>query len=95
MLAGENAKVEEQVDARKEKIESDAAWNLINGFETVVIGKGKKYFEYHPSEETKEEILKNALGRSGTLRAPTLKSAGKLVIGYNVDMYETFIKSKG
>lgn len=43
--------------------------------------------EFTPDETNKEEILKAAMGRSGNLRAPTVEINGKLLIGYNDEMY--------
>ena len=74
-------------DAKKEKIDADAAWEMITNAKTVVIGKGKKVLEFAPDEENREEILKAAMGRSGNLRAPTIRIGDRLLIGYNDDMY--------
>jgi hypothetical protein len=74
-------------DARKEKIDNDQAWEMIREFKTVLIGKGKKVLEFAPDEGNREEILKAAMGRSGNLRAPSIKLNGKLLIGYNDEMY--------
>ena len=43
--------------------------------------------EFAPDEENREEILKAAMGRSGNLRAPTIRIGDRLLIGYNDDMY--------
>ncbi|MCG8636388.1 MAG: hypothetical protein MI863_21325 [Desulfobacterales bacterium] len=61
---------------------------MIREFKTVLIGKGKKILEFSPDEENREEILKAAMGRSGNLRAPSVKLGGKLLIGYNDEMYK-------
>ena len=34
-----------------------------------------------------DELLKLMLGRSGTLRAPTLRRGKTLLVGYNADAY--------
>ncbi len=75
------------MDARKEKIDHDLAWALINGQARVFIGKGKKILEFQPTGANREEILKSAMGRSGNLRAPTLKTGDKVIIGYNEEIY--------
>lgn len=61
---------------------------IINSATTVYIAKGKKFIEFDPNGGAKEEILKNALGRSGTLRAPTFKVNDKVIIGFNEELYE-------
>lgn len=35
-----------------------------------------------------EELLQVMLGRSGTLRAPTLRRGKTLLVGFSVDAYE-------
>ena len=79
-------------DARKEKIDNDQAWKIIQEFETVLIGKGKKVLEFSTDEDNRKEILKAAMGRSGNLRAPSVKLKGKFLIGYNDEMYGHFEK---
>ncbi len=79
--------VNEIADARKEKIDSSSAWKLISGQQRVFIGKGKKVLVFEPGDDNREDILKAAMGRSGNLRAPTLKTKDKLLIGYNEDIY--------
>ncbi len=79
--------VAEILDARKEKIDNNGAWDLIQTRSVVYIGKGKKVFTYKPDETVKEEILKAAMGRSGNLRAPTVRTAQGIFIGYNDQIY--------
>ncbi len=86
-----NSKVEIQDDARKRKIDSDTAWEIIEKFDSIIIGKGKKAITFEPDESSKDEILKAALGRSGNLRAPTIEVDNKLIIGFNDLMYKELI----
>jgi hypothetical protein len=83
--------IKEMVEARKNKIEGDEAWQLIRTADEVIIGKGKKFHSFTPSDETRDEILKNALGRTGNLRAPALKLGNIMIIGFNDEMYEQHI----
>ncbi|MCP3876496.1 MAG: hypothetical protein GY699_25565, partial [Desulfobacteraceae bacterium] len=80
------------INAGKEKIGRDKAWELIKTYKDVVIGKGKKFQEFEPVEENREQILKEAIGRSGNLRAPSIKIGDKLIIGFNDDMFNKFVK---
>jgi hypothetical protein len=75
------------VDAKKEKIDREAAWELIQTRQTVYIGKGKKLLCLEPDEARKEEILSAAMGRSGNLRAPAVKTKNAVFIGYNETIY--------
>ncbi|MDD9303885.1 MAG: hypothetical protein HUK40_16695 [Desulfobacter sp.] len=54
----------------------------------VYIGKGKKVLAFEPDQNSKKAILKAAMGRSGNLRAPAVKTGTKIFIGYNDDIYE-------
>ena len=83
--------IKEAVEARKEKIEGDDAWAILNSTPELIVGRGKKFQVYDPKNDDKEEILKACLGRTGNLRAPTLKMAGRVVVGFNEDMYEQFV----
>ena len=80
--------MEDVHDAKKEKIGPDQAWDMIMKHKTIRIAKGKKTLEYVPADENREEILKQAMGRSGNLRAPTLSLGGTLMIGFNEGMYQ-------
>ncbi|MBC8440605.1 MAG: hypothetical protein H8D87_13120 [Deltaproteobacteria bacterium] len=92
MLASENITILKSINASKDKIGRDKAWELIKTYKTVVIGKGKKFQEFEPVEDNREQVLKEAIGRSGNLRAPTIKVGDKLIIGFNDDMFEKFVK---
>ena len=55
------------------------------------MGRGKKTVVYTPDAGTKEEILKVSLGRTGNLRAPTLRVGKNLYVGYNEEMYKELL----
>ena len=87
----EKNKVEivEEIDARKDKIDADRAWDRLKGAALISVGKGRKYQQWSPGQGNREEILGNAIGRSGNLRAPALKIGDRYVIGYNEEMYDS------
>nr|MBF0220670.1 hypothetical protein [Desulfobulbaceae bacterium] len=70
-----------------DKLESNDAWEILNKSSNLIIAKGKKTLEFVPSTKNKAEILSHAIGRSGTLRAPTLIIADKIVVGYQDELY--------
>ena len=74
-------------DARKEKIDGTQAWELLSKAKTLYIAKGKKVIDFTPAPGEREAILKAAMGRSGNLRAPTLKKGDTILIGYNDSLY--------
>lgn len=69
-------------------MQENDAWEFLKKSANIVIGKGKKVIEFSPSSDHKEDIMKSALGRSGTLRAPTIQIGQTFYIGFNVDMYD-------
>lgn len=36
---------------------------------------------------TDDELLEHLLGRSGTLRAPTIRTGKRLLVGFNADLF--------
>ena len=81
------------MNARKESINDDAAWELLSDCNQISIAKGKKIKEYTPDSALKDAILKDAMGRSGNLRAPTIITGTSCYIGFNQDMYDGLTKS--
>ncbi len=79
------------MDARKETIKEKAASELINSFNKIIVGKGKKVMEFKPSPDNKDEIIKTALGRTGNLRAPAVQSGTALYIGFNDNIYNDLV----
>ena len=53
----------------------------------VLIAGGRKVEEMVPQTAAKEELLAKIVGRSGTLRAPTLRQGDVFYIGYNDELY--------
>jgi arsenate reductase-like glutaredoxin family protein len=85
-----NLAIEDKIDARKQQIDEEAAWKVIQGVSTVVIGKGKKVLTYTSSDDNREAIMKSAMGRSGSLRAPAIIKDDRLYIGFNDEIYAGF-----
>lgn len=91
MLAEQKTVIGEAVDARKEPIAGEAAWELLKAASEIVVGKGKKFEHFQPTDASKAELLENCLGRTGNLRAPTLKIGSRLIVGFNEDMYGKYL----
>ncbi len=51
--------------ANKEKIDSDAAWKMLESASSIRTGKGKKIQDWDPNSDDKLEILKDVIGPSG------------------------------
>ena len=69
----------------------DAAWDILKGAESLHVGRGKKTVVYTPDAKSKEEVLKVSLGRTGNLRAPTLRVGKNMYVGYNDEMYKELL----
>ena len=82
----------EVVDAKKDRFDENAAWELLKNASSITIAKGKKVQIFKPGEDDRAEILKNAMGPSGNLRAPTYRAEDQFVIGFNADLYEEWVK---
>jgi hypothetical protein len=79
------------VDARKEVLAGEEAWRLLAAATEIVVAKGKKYLVLDPQKESKEDILKHTLGRTGNLRAPTLQIGNRLLVGYSDALYAYYL----
>ncbi len=88
--SGKHTLVQEE-DAKKTRYDSDAVWDLMKKHEKVIIAKARSWIELAPVEENKPTLLKEAMGRSGNLRAPSLALGKVLVVGFNEAMYRQFI----
>lgn len=63
---------------------------MLAGASRILIGRGAKVEAFIPSDTTRAEILARGLGRSGTLRAPTLRIGSAYLVGYSEAMYRDF-----
>ena len=87
VLDTNNLQAENRTDARKEKLEADAVWDLMGSAERIVVAKGKSVETFVPDEDDRDAILNAVLGRSGSLRAPTVKTGDVFFVGYNDALY--------
>lgn len=91
MFDSKNCTITVTVDARKEKMAADLVWELLQEASEIVVAKGKKVLEFSVDKFQREEILAEVLGRSGTLRAPTIKIGNKFLVGFNEDIIKRII----
>jgi hypothetical protein len=66
-------------------VDAKGALALLAGVDDLYVAKGRKtlHFDLKNDRPPDDEILAAILGRSGTLRAPALRSGSTLVVGYN------------
>ena len=69
----------------------EAALRVLEGIEHLHVAKGGKVLHFKLSHDrpTDAELLGLLLGRSGKLRAPTIKAGATLLVGYNFELLET------
>lgn len=80
------------VDARKQALDTDQAWAMLKGAKAVTVAKGKKFQRFEQVSQQKEELLKQAIGPTGNLRAPTYRAGDEYVIGFNAELYDDWLK---
>ena len=94
-LERSGAAIARETEARKERLDADAAWKLLGGAEEIVVGKGKKVLRLQPKAAGREAVLAEVMGRSGVLRAPTLRLGSRFLVGWNEALYaEHFPEAK-
>jgi hypothetical protein len=66
-------------------VDAEGALDILVGITDLYVAKGKKtvHFDLANARPSDDEILSLILGRSGTLRAPTLRKGSVLVVGFN------------
>ena len=63
-------------------------WERLESAESVHVAKGKRVDVFAPKDGAQDDILPAVMGRSGNLRAPTLKVGDTFVVGFNEQLYE-------
>ncbi len=71
----------------REPIEGPAALATLEGVRELVVAKGRKVerFDLDEARPSDDDLLALMLGRSGKLRAPTLRTGDVLLVGYHAD----------
>lgn len=82
----------EVVDARKTRIDADEAWELLKLAKSVTVTGGQKTQHFESVADNKDIILKNVMGPSGNLRAPTYRVKDQFMVGFNAHLYGEWIK---
>ena len=84
----------EVVDARTIRLDDAAAWELLRKAAKITVAKGKAVSTLKPQQDGKETILKQVMGPSGNLRAPTLRVGAAFVVGFHPDYYQQWLQGK-
>ena len=75
-------------NANKEKLDQKEVERLLVQVRKVKVAKGKKILTFDNLRNEHKQILDSILGRSGTLRSPTLQIGDQLIVGYNEELYQ-------
>ena len=69
-------------------MEGDAALAILEGVRELLVAKGRKVLAVGLEKDRPSdgELLALLLGRSGKLRAPTIRSGRRLLVGYNEEL---------
>jgi len=64
---------------------------VLEGVNDLFVARGKKvlHFDLETDRPSDAELLELLLGRSGKLRAPTLRTGDRLLVGYNEQLLST------
>jgi hypothetical protein len=74
------------------KLGEERARELILGASKVFVAKGKK-LEILEGGAATAELVGRLLGATGNLRAPTIKSGDRLLVGFNEQIYREVLGS--
>ena len=95
----EAAKIEpkQRADAKKDPIQAQDALDVLKGCSELHATKGRAVIHVKLGKSAPDATVLRSLlvGPTGKLRAPTLRSGTRLVVGFDTAMYETlFLESK-
>lgn len=87
--------IADSTDADKVKYDRAAAIELARSAKKVVTGRGKNVREIPIEKDspTDDELAKVLLGPWGTLKGPTLRVGGTLLVGFNEATYKRIFGS--
>lgn len=83
-----NVSVKTTVDARTVPLVESDAKELIDGANEIYVTRGTKVLHFDLKQEQPADLLELVMGRSGKLRAPTLKVGKTLIVGFDQSTYE-------
>ncbi len=86
VLTNNNIEVSEEVNANKNPINGEGILAVVKDAREVVVASGKKTLVFDPVKD-QDAMLAKIQGRTGNLRAPSLRIEGRMYIGYNEDIY--------
>ena len=85
---------DEQVDARKVRLQKKEAFELAGQVNEIYATRGKKVIHINLKKDLPDEatLTKLLIGPSGNLRAPTLRKGKTLIVGFDEETYEKLLR---
>lgn len=76
---------------------SDQILGLLEGVSDLYVARGKKivHVDLNAARPADEDLVGLLCSRFGKLRAPTMRSGDRLLVGYNAEMLSTLLSSEG
>jgi arsenate reductase-like glutaredoxin family protein len=78
-------------------VAADEVLALLDGVNDLYVARGRKMLHVDLSAErpADEDLVALLCSRFGKLRAPTMRSGDRLVVGYNAEMLATLLSPEG
>ncbi len=76
---------------------SDRVLGVLEGVSDLYVAKGKKiaHVDLNAARPADEDLVGLLCSRFGKLRAPTMRSGDRLMVGYNAEMLATLLSPEG
>lgn len=83
--------------ATRNPVTSDQVLGLLEGVSDLHVARGKKilHVDLAADRPADEELVALVCSRFGKLRAPTMRSGDRLLVGYNAEMLATLLGPEG
>ncbi|WP_041277809.1 thioredoxin domain-containing protein [Desulfotalea psychrophila] len=85
--------VVEEENAKKDPLREAGLLDLLALCDSFFVTSGKKILPYSAGGE-QQELLEKITGRTGNLRAPTLRIGATLYVGYNEELYQRVLATQ-
>lgn len=76
---------------------SDEVLGVLEGVSDLYVSRGKKivHVDLNAARPADEDLVGLLCSRFGKLRAPTMRSGDRLLVGYNAEMFATLLSPEG
>jgi len=83
--------IRNELDARREGFDADAACALLKSARRIRVARGKTVVDFDPRRDDRDTILAAAIGPSGRLRAPALRRGRDWLVGFHEEALEELL----